>query len=311
MSTAIRARSRGRFRRLDQSNPLVGYGLLVPYGVLFVLFTVYPLIDGIVISVQRWNPLQDTQPWVGGEFYAQLFDPQSTVASHFWGSLLNTCVFAVISVPLLIAVALGLAVLVNRPVKGRSFFRSVFFLPTILSVSVISLLWKWIFQDGIGLVPVLLGQLGLRSPQFLSTEGWVWVPIVVSTLWWSVGLNMMLYLAGLAGIPESYDEAAQLDGANARQRFQYITLPLLAPTTLFVSVTTVLTAFQMFGQSQIITGGGPASSTTSVLMYITTQAFTNNQISSATAMSFVFGILMLAITVLQFTAMARGARGSS
>lgn len=295
--------------RLDQSNPLIPYLLLLPHAVFFLWFTIYPVFSGLLISLQRWDPLRDNPPFVGFEHYAKLFDPASLQFQKFWGSMINTSVFVLISVPLLVIVALLLALALNRPVRGRSFFRSVLFLPTILSVSVVSLLWRWMFGDDIGLIDSALASIGIQAPHFLTTTGWAWVPIVASTVWWSVGLNMMLYLAGLSGIPESYDEAAQLDGANVWERFRYITLPLLSPTTLFVTVTTILASFQMFGQAQLITGGDPRESTTTVLMYITNEAFTNNQISSATAMSFVFGALMLVVTVAQFRAMARGVKG--
>lgn len=295
-----------RYTSLDQSNPLIPYLLLTPHGVFYLAFFVFPIGYGLVISLQRWNPLRKDAPFVGLEFYRQLFDP-STIQSHqFWRSMVNTLFFTAVTAPLVVALALVLALLLNRPLRGRAFFRSVFFLPTVLSVTVASLLWKWMFQDRIGLVDIALSQVGVHAPRFLATPWLAWLPIVLTTLWWSVGQNMMLYLAGLAGIPESYYEAAQLDGAGGWQLFRYVTLPLLTPTTLFVSVTTALAAFQMFGQGQIITGGEPKGSTQSTIMYITQQAFTNQQMSSATAMSFVFGAVMMLVTAVQFRAMTRG-----
>ncbi|HEX2864013.1 MAG TPA: sugar ABC transporter permease, partial [Deinococcales bacterium] len=128
-------------------------------------------------------------------------------------------------------------------------------------------------------------------------------------VWWTIGFNMTLYIAALGGISRSYYEAAEIDGAGAWAQFRFITLPLLGPTTLFITVTTVLASFQLFGQSQVITAGGPTRSTQSVIMYITEQGFTNYQMSSASAMAFMFGLIMLVFTVLQFRIMAKDLQG--
>ncbi len=184
-------------------------------------------------------------------------------------------------------------------------------MPGILSVSVMGILWRWMFDNQSGLINVVREQFfGVAVIQFLTTEGWAWVPIIVGTVWWTIGFNMTLYLAALGGINQSYYEAAQLDGAGAWAQFRFITLPLLAPTTLFIAVTTVLASFQLFGQSALITGGGPTRSTQSVIQYITEEAFGNNQQSSASAMAFVFGGLMLVFTAFQFRLMAMDLRAS-
>jgi len=298
-------RRRTSYRVLDQTNPLIPYALLLPHAIFFVAFIIYPLLRGFVISLQRWDPLRDDVPFVGLAHYARLLDPASAQFQKFWSSLGNTLFFVAVTTPLLVALALLLAFLLHRKIRGRGFMRSAFFLPTILSVSVVSILFRWMFADRIGLVPAMLADLGISMPSVLTTRWLAWIPIVLATVWWQVGTNMMLYLAGLAGISESYNEAAAVDGANTWQRVRHITLPLLMPTTLFVSVTTILNQFQMFGQSDLITDGGPAESTTTTIMYITTEAFLNNQLSSATAMSFVFGLVMLIVTAVQFRAMTR------
>lgn len=309
MTTRPPASPAARPRRgLNDNHPLVPYLFLLPHAVFFLVFIVYPIFFGLYISVHRWDPLSDSQPFVGAEFYLNLLrdTPQR---DFFWRTLLNTLLFTVVSVPLLVATALGLAQLLFRPIALRAVFRSVFFMPGILSVSVMGILWKWMFENQSGLVNQVLSMMGRPSIPFLTADGWAWVPIVVGTIWWTIGFNMTLYLAAMGNIPQSVYEAAELDGANGWQKFRFITFPLLQPTTLFVVVTTVLASLQLFGQPQVITGGGPARGTQSVIMYITEEAFSNNQFSSAAAMSFVFGLMMMVFTVIQFRGMARDVRG--
>lgn len=300
-----------RVTALNESNPAVPYLFLLPHAVLFLLFTVYPIGYGLWVSLHRWDPLNSAQPFVGLEFYRNLVTPGTIQFELFWNAIRNTAFFVAVSVPLLVVVALGLAVQLNRPILGRGIFRAVFFMPGILSVAVIGVLWRWMFQDRTGLINAFGTQV-LRLPPvaFLTTEWLAWVPIVAATVWWSVGSNMTIYLAALTTIPRSYYEAAEIDGANGWQMFRSITWPLLSPTTLFVVVTTVLASFQLFGQSSLITGGGPTRSTQAAIMYITQEAFDNSQLSSAAAMSFALGVLMLAFTAVQFRLMARDATGA-
>ncbi len=287
--------------KFSDANPLVPYLYLLPHAVLFVVFIIYPVGFGIYVSLHQWNILSSFQPFVGFDYYGRIFTPGTPQSEFFWKTLVNTLVFVVIAVPLLIACSLGLALLLHRPIRGRGFFRTVFFMPTVLSVSVMGLLWKWLFENQNGLINIILDRLPILSPvPFLTTVGWAWVPIIVGTIWWTVGFNMILYSAALANIPQTYYEAAEIDGANALQRFGRITWPQLSPVTLFAFVTTTIGSFQLFGQPYVITGGGPLRTTQSVMMYVTEEAFTNFQFSSAAAMSLLFGLLLLAVTAAQF-----------
>lgn len=290
--------------------PLEPYLYLLPHALLFFVFTVYPIGYGLYISLHRWDLLNPVKTFVGSEFYRNLFTPGTPQADFFWKTLWNTTFFTVVSVPLLMAAALGLALLLHRPIFGRTFFRAVFFMPGILTVSVMGILWRWMFDNQIGLVNAARDALmGAPPIPWLSTEGLAWVPIVVGTVWWTLGFNMTLYLAALGNVPLSLYEAASLDGATPWQSLRFITLPLLAPVTLFVFVTTALSSFQLFGQSLLITGGGPSRSTQSVIQYITEEGFSNAQYSSAAAMGFVFGLIMLIFTAAQFGIMARDVKG--
>lgn len=306
-----RSRTRTSWLMLNESNPLVPYLFLLPHAIFFLIFIVYPVGFGFYVSVHQWDLLSGQSPFVGLKYYVQIFDGSSPQNQFFWQTLLNTTFFTVLSVPLLVATALGLALLLYRPIFGQAIFRAIFFMPGILSVSVMGILWRWMFDNQSGLVNVIREQyFGQPIIQFLTTEGWAWVPIIIGTVWWTIGFNMTLYLAALGGISQSYYEAAQLDGAGPWGQFWHITLPLLAPTTLFIAVTTVLASFQLFGQTQVITNGGPTRSTQSVIQYITEEAFGNNQQSSAAAMAFVFGALMLVFTAFQFRLLAKDLRSS-
>jgi multiple sugar transport system permease protein len=300
-----RSDRKGSVFAFNDSNPLVPYLFLIPHAIFFFVFIVYPIGYGIWLSTHALGFIDEPAHYVGLEYYARLFDPATPQSEFFWKTLRNTVFFTVISVPLLVATALGLAVLLYRPVFGRAFFRAVFFIPGILSVSVMGILWRWMFDNQSGLINVIRQSMGMPPVQFLTTEGYAWLPIIIGTVWWTIGYNMTLYLAALGNISQSYYEAADIDGAGTWSKFRFITWPLLAPTTLFIAVTTVLASFQLFGQSQVITNGGPTRSTQTVIMYITEEAFRNGQMGSATAMAVVFGILMLVFTGLQFRIMAK------
>jgi multiple sugar transport system permease protein len=299
-----------RFVSLDSGNPMVAYLFLLPHALLFLAFVVYPIVSGVWLSLHRYNPLAKQQAFVGGLFYQRLLDFSTPEAANFWRAMAQTAFFTAVIVPILIALALLLAVLLQRPILGRGVFRTIFFVPTVLSVSVMAILWRWMSADQFGLVNVVLGDIGLPSIPFISREWLAWIPIVVGTLWWTVGFNMTLYLAALASIPETYYEAAELDGAGVWGRFRHITFPLLMPATLFVAITTVLASLQLYGQSQLITNGGPTRTTQSAMMVITEQAFTNHQLSSATAMSLVFGLLLVLFAAFQFRLMSGRVRAA-
>lgn len=269
----------------------------------------FPILFGVYVSTHHYDPVATTQPFVGLEYYRQLFDRQSPQFDLFWLAMRNTALFVVLSVPLLVAYSLALALQLYRPVRGRAFFRAVFFLPGVLSWTVVGVLWRWLFDNQSGLVNAVLTGLGQDTIPFLTTEGLAWVPILAATVWASVGFNMTVYLAALSGISQSLYEAADLDGATSWAKFRYITWPLLSPTTLFVTVTTVLAAFGLFFQSVFITNAGPNRSTLSVIQYLVSEAFTNVQYSSAAAMSFVFAGVLLVFTAVQFRLMIRDIGG--
>jgi multiple sugar transport system permease protein len=214
--------------------------------------------------------------------------------------------FVIYSVPLLIVIPLLLAVLLNSKIPGRNIFRAIYFSPWALSVAVVGLLWWWIFQSQGGLFNYYLTDIGIRAPRWLSTMPWAWVAIVVCTVWWTIGFNMVILLAALQDIPGYIYEAASIDGATGFQAFFRITLPMLRPVLLFIVTTSIIASFNLFGQPYFMTGGGPAQpggaggATEPVMLRIYQEGFVRNLQGSAAAMSVIVATIMIVVSYLNF-----------
>lgn len=282
------------------------YLFILPHLIFFALFVGWPLVNGLLISLQKYDYLRPAQnAFIGLQNYIDLFAPGTLTFNEFWDSVKNTAIFVVISVPPLVIIPLMLAVLLNTKIPGRNVFRAVYFAPWVLSVSVVGLLWWWIFQSSGGLLNYYIRDLGLTPPRWLSTQPWAWISILVATVWWTIGFNMIILLAALQDIPDQLYEAASLDGASRWQTFSRITLPMLRPVLLFVVTITIIASFNLFGQPFIMTGGGPSQangtgSTTPVMYRIYVQGFTRPLQGSAAAMSFVVAAIMIIISYLNF-----------
>lgn len=292
--------SRSRSERAGASrvhgSPWVAIAFLAPYLVLFTVFIIVPAIYGLWISLHEWDFSLPGRPFVGLQNYADLFDEHSLTAQPFWNGMKNTLIFTVISVPFLLTVPLGLALLLNRRFPGRTFFRAAFFAPYVLGVSVIGVLWSYLLDGNFGLVNALLG----TDIQWTTDQPWAWIALVGVTVWWTVGFNAVIYMAGLAEIPKSQYEAAELDGASPWQRFVHITIPGLRPVLIFVLITTTLGSANMFGQAYMITHGGPAESTRTAIMVMTDLGFNQGRAGAAAAQSYILAIFLALISVLNF-----------
>ncbi|WP_296140090.1 carbohydrate ABC transporter permease [uncultured Tessaracoccus sp.] len=277
-------------------SPLVAIAFMAPYLLLFTAFIVVPAAYGVWISLHEWDFTLPGRPFVGLQNYADLFDAQSLTAQPFWNGMKNTLIFTVASVPFLLTVPLGLALILHRSFPGRTFFRAAFFAPYVLGVAVIGVMWSYLLDGNFGLVNDLFG----LDIQWTTDQPWAWVALVGVTVWWTVGFNAVIYLAGLAEIPRQQHEAAALDGANAWKRFIHITLPGLRPVLIFVLITTTLASANMFGQSYMITDGGPAESTRTALMVITDLGFNQGRAGAAAAQSYILAFFLAVISVLNF-----------
>jgi multiple sugar transport system permease protein len=282
------------------------YLFILPQLIFFLVFVGYPFFYGLVISTLSFDYLrpQDTV-FLGLQNYLNLFTAGNVKFNEFWNSLINTFEFVLYSVPPLVIVPLFLAVLLNAKVPGRNFFRAVYFAPWVLSVAVIGLLWWWIFQSQGGLLNYYLKDLGLTVPRWLSTMPWAWISILIATVWWTIGFNMIIFLAALQDIPDQLYEAASIDGANKVQAFFRVTLPMLQPVLVFVVTVTIIASFNLFGQPFFMTQGGPpepgGGGATQPIMYrIYNEGFVRPFQGSAAAMSFVVATIMIVVSYINF-----------
>ncbi len=284
------------------------YFFILPHLIFFAVFLGYPFFRGLYMSLTQYDYLRpEATKFVGLGNYIRLFTPGDIKFNVFWNSLWNTVQFVIYSVPLLVVIPLLLAVLLNTKLPGRNFFRAVYFSPWVLSVAVIGLLWWWIFQSQGGLMNHYLGALHMETPRWLSTLPWAWVAIVVATVWWTIGFNMIILLAALQDIPGELYEASSIDGATGVQAFFRITLPLLQPVMVFIIITTIIASFNLFGQPLLMTRGDPrvtsgGGGTEPVMMRIYQEGFGNSAPDQglAAAMSFIVAAIMIVVSYVNF-----------
>ncbi|AGB41261.1 permease component of ABC-type sugar transporter [Halobacteroides halobius DSM 5150] len=284
---------------------IIPYLFITPHLFIFSIFLAFPALFGLYISLHRWNLLSAQHPFVGFKNYTRLFNPESFQYQYFWNALGNTFQFVIFSVPILVIIGLILAILVNRNIRGTGILRSIFYTPVILSVTSVTLIWMWMLDTQSGLINYILNLFGVEPIAWLSTTEWAWVSLVVTTVWWTAGHNMLLLLAGLQDIPQHYYEAAEIDGANIWDKFWHITLPCLKPTILFVTVTSTIASFKVFGQPHMMTQGGPGRETEVAIMYIKRVAFANYRIGSAAAMALIVSLFVIVIGVIQFKLLSK------
>jgi multiple sugar transport system permease protein len=281
--------------------PWTPYLFLAPFLLIFGTFVLAPAVFGLWMSLHNWDFFLGDRPFVGLANYIELLTSTALVAQQFWESMGATGIFVVLSVPLLMAIPLGLAILLNRRFRGRTFFRAVFFAPYVLGVSVIGLLWQYLLNGNTGLINGYLAQLGVtEAVPWLTGMPWVWVTLVGVTVWWTMGFNSVVYLAGLQSLDEALYDAAKVDGATRWQQFVHVTLPGLRPVILFVLTMTILASANMFGQSYLLTGGNPSNSTRTAIMYIAQVGLEQFRMGLGAAMSYVLALLLIVISALNF-----------
>ncbi|GAA4605098.1 multiple sugar transport system permease protein [Actinoplanes octamycinicus] len=288
----------GRIRRVGIATP---YLFLLPYLLLFGTFVLAPAAYGLWVSLHDWDYLLPGKPFVGLANYHALLDSGSAVYEEFWQSMRATGIFTVASVPLLVVVPLGLALLLNRSFPGRTFFRAVYFAPYVLGVAVIGVLWRFLLDPNLGAVNGLLRAVGLPSDTpWITGLPWAWISLVAVTVWWTIGFNAVIYLAGLQDIPRELYEAARIDGGGKWAEFRHITLPGLRPVLVFVVINTMLASSNMFGQSLLITQGAPGNETRTAIMYIAEKGLREYNMGTAAAMSYVLTLALLLASVIIF-----------
>jgi sn-glycerol 3-phosphate transport system permease protein len=267
---------------------------LLPSVLVFGIFTHFGLLYNFYISLMSWRLSGTTSRWVGIENYSRFFSGDA-----FSLVLRNTLYYSIVSVIGALILCLGLALLLNRPLRGRGFVRTILFAPYVTTLSAAAMLWLWLYEPRFGLVNILLGWCGIPGPDWMRSAQWAMPGLILMSIWRAAGYNMVIYLAGLQSIPEEIVEAAVIDGASPRQVFWRITLPLLSPTTFFLIVTGIIASFKIFTAVAVMTQGGPLDSTQVFTYYIYQQGFMFFRAGYAAAVSTVFFVLLLLLTLAQ------------
>jgi len=265
-----------------------------PNLVLLAIFTYWPLLYNVYLSLTSWDLIAPVKPFVGLTNYRNL-----AASAEFRTVLLNTAVFALGTVGGTTILGLALALLLNLRLRGRTLARAIIFAPVLLSGAAISVFWINMLDPRFGLIALPLRWLGLPVPDWLNSPHWAMAAVVLVYIWQNTGFSMVLYLAGLQNIPHELYEAARIDGASAVASFRHVTLPQLGPTTLFVLVVSVINSFQAFDLIKVLTDGGPVNATTTLLFYIYQQGFVAFNAGRAAAASIVLFVLLLGLSLLQ------------
>lgn len=285
-----------RKQRKRRAN-LVAYSFIAPNFLGFAIFTLGPIIFAVALAFMHWdgsNPIE----FAGLDNFWRLFGDKQFITA-FW----NTIIYTLFSVPLTMAAALGLAILLNQKLKARNFFRTAMFFPYVASLVAVAVVWNMLFNPEMGPVNMVLYMMGVDPkslPGWAADSDWAMVTVVLFGVWKNMGYFMVIYLAGLQGINAELYEAADLDGASSWQKFWHVTLPQLAPTTFFVSVMLTIQSFKVFDQIYMITQGGPGNSTLVLVYHIYNEAFISWDLGYSSMVALVLFLLVLIVTVVQF-----------
>jgi len=278
---------------------IVPYLYIGPHLVFYTIFILLPLLGGIFISLNRWSIYRGREDFVGLKYYIRLFDSEFVRGQYFWKSLWVTFQFVLYYLPPLLLISLGLALLLHHCKQKwiRLIGQFCYLLPSAIAVSVVAIIWRWIFGYEAGVLNYVLSLASVPRVPWLADLPWAWFAITMPTLWMGCGWSMVLFLVGLQTIPQQQYEAATIDGANAWQQFLNVTLPGLRPITVFIVITQIIGAFSLFAQPQLLTRGGPGNATTPVMMFLYGEAFNGQypRVGSAVAMGFVMGLIVFSI----------------
>ena len=290
---------RGRGRQLHEGRTALWF--LAPFLLMYLLFIIGPALYGLVMSFSNASLVKS-----GLNGFAGLANYKEALqSSDFWSSLWHTIWFTILTTPPLIAIALGLALLADRAGRGRWFYRLAFFAPYVLPSAVVALIWMWLYTPSLGLFDTTLTKIGITPPNWLGSESFAMWSLAITTVWWTLGFNFVLYLAGLQEIPRELYEAAAIDGAGPWQQIRTITIPMLGRTTTLVAVLQVIASLKVFDQMYLMTSGGPNFATRSILEYIYDEGFTNFRVGYASALSTLFFIVVLVVSAGWFAIVRR------
>jgi len=289
--------NRGMRRKLRQMRrEWSAYVFLSPGLLLFSVFTLFALGFAFYLTFHEWNALSPDTPFVGLQNYKRMLGDDD-----FRQSIINTAYYTGASVPLTMGIGLLIALLLNQPIRGRGFFRTIYFLPVVTPFVVVAIIWKWLYNGDFGLFNYYLLKTHLITQPllWLSDKHLAMPAVVLMSVWSGVGFSMVIYLAGLQAIPQELYEAAKMDGAGSWSRLRHITIPMLAPTTLFLMVMGIIGSFQVFTQIFIMTNGGPVNRTTTMVFYIYEAAFKFYEMGYASTLAYGLFALLFVFTLIQ------------
>lgn len=286
--------SRGRFwQKRRTKRTLAAYLFITPSFLGVLVFLAFPVVFALYMSLQQWDGYSTPQ-FVGLDNFVNLFkDP------IFWITLRNTLIYTVVTVPGGTLVSLGIAQLLNQRVIGMKFFRTAMLIPVVTSALAVAVIWKWIYDYNNGLINDALAFFHIAQIPWLSDPMWALIAMCILGIWMGFGLTTILLLAAIQNVPESLMEAAAIDGATGWRRFWRVTVPLIAPTILFVTITSFVAAFQVFTQVYYLTNGGPDYGTSTLMLLVYQRAFTQSRFGEASALSYVMFAIIFLVTLLQ------------
>jgi multiple sugar transport system permease protein len=286
--------TRRGFWTLGRREAVWAYLFLLPNIVGFLVFTALAVCVAFGLAMTEWDLL--IPPKFNGLANYQKLLTNDPVFRQVMG---NTAFFVLGVVPLDVVCSLGLALLLNRPIRGMALYRAVYFVPVVTSLIAVSIVWQWLYHSDVGLINYFLTDVGLPKVNWLGSTEWAMPAIIFMSTWKAMGYYAVIFLAGLQGVPEHLHEAAQIDGANAWQRFWKITLPLLSPTMFFVLVISIIRSFQVFDQALIMTRGGPANATMTIVYFVYNNAFVWFRMGYAAAACWLLFVVIFAVTAIQ------------
>ena len=285
--------ARARWNTLKQN--LIAYSFILPNLLGFALFTLVPMAFSLALAFMNWDGA-NVVTFAGLDNFRQLIHDET-----FRIALVNTFYYVAGTVPPTMAAALGLALLLNQRLRGRNFFRTIFFFPYVSSLVAVAVVWNMLFHPAMGPVNQFLVSLGVENPpRWSASVDWAMPTVILASIWRGVGYYMVIYLAALQGIPSYLYEAAEIDGASAWQRFRYITLPMLTPATFFVSMMLTIACFKIFDLIMVMTRGGPGRATNVLVIHTYNTAFREFRFGYSSAIAMVLFVIVLVITIIQF-----------
>jgi multiple sugar transport system permease protein len=291
----IFARMAGARSALESNEAKWGYIFLLPWLIGLIVFIIGPIIASAYFSLTEYTVLSPPQ-WIGIANYQKAFFDDK----QFWPSLSRTLTYSLAVVPFGLLGSLALAMLLNQGVKGTNIFRTIFFLPSLTPAVALAVLWTWLFHPSVGPINLILSWFGIEGPGWLGSKDWAMSALIIISLWAAVGgNNMLIFLAGLQGVPQELYEAADIDGARAWAKFRHVTLPLISPTLLFNLILGVIGALKVFTLAFVATQGGPSYATWFLALHIYRQAFEYFRMGYGSALAWVFVVLLLVFTYLQ------------